>query len=199
MAGPEQKSRAGFILGWLWTVLAGLAGIGLFYLGQTLAGVTLVLSALTACPPAASALEKQTGARLGGGLRLALVIVFAGLAVLSFAQNPAGLEKLAAVTAPAPLQPKTLLVDQGDFGNKTTKLFTPQGKDWDLQWSFDCTSLGDSGNFSARVMRQGGGAQENAVVEKISDHDSGTEHYHQGGTLYLQVVSECQWTVKVVG
>jgi hypothetical protein len=199
MAGPEQKSRAGFILGWLWTVLAGLAGIGLFYLGQTLAGVTLVLSALAACPPAASALEKQTGARLGGGLRLALVIVFAGLAVLSFAQNPAGLAKLAAVTAPAPNQPKTLLVDQGDFGNKTTKLFTPQGKDWDLQWSFDCTSLGDSGNFSARVMRQGGGALENAVVEKINDHDSGTEHYHQGGTLYLQVVSECQWTVKVVG
>jgi hypothetical protein len=199
MTGSEQKFRDGLVFGWFWTGLAASAAIGLFYLGQALAGVTLVLSALAACPPVVATLEKRTGASLGGGLRLALVIVFAGLAVLSFAQNPAGLAKLAAVTAPAPLQPKTLLVDQGDFGNKTTKLFTPQGKDWDLLWSFDCTSLGDSGNFSARVMRQGGGALENAVVEKISDHDSGTEHYHQGGTLYLQVVSECQWTVKVVG
>ena len=187
------------VLGWLWTVLAGLAGAGLFYLGQTLAGVTLVLSALAACPPAVSLLEKQSGAKLGGGFRLALAGIFAGLGVLSLAQNPAGLEKLAAVTAPAPLQPKTLLVDQGDFGNKTTKIFTPQGKNWDLQWSFDCTSLGDSGNFSAKVMRQGGGALENATVEKISDHDSGTEHYTQAGSFFLQVVSECQWTVKVTG
>jgi hypothetical protein len=89
--------------------------------------------------------------------------------------------------------------DHGDFGNKATRLFTPQGADWSLQWSFDCASLGDSGNFSVRVMRQGGGASGIAAVERISDHDSGDEHYHQAGTYYLQVVSECQWSVKVMG
>jgi hypothetical protein len=189
----------GFVFGWLWTVLAGLAAIGLFYLGQALAGVTLVLSALAACPPAVTALEKQTGAKLGGGFRLVLVIVFAGLGVLSLAQNPAGLAKLTALNAPPPIQPKTLQTDQGDFGNKTTKIFTTQGKNWDLQWSFDCASLGDNGNFSVKVMRASGGALENAVVEKINDHDSGVEHYTQGGSFFLQVVSECQWTVKVTG
>jgi hypothetical protein len=185
-----------YVLGWIWTVVAAVAGaIGLFYLGQMLAGITLILSALAACPLTVSLLERQTGTKLGGGLALVLVLIFAGLAGLSVLQNPAGLKRL--LPSPPPIQMKTLLQDQGDFGNKTTKLFTPQGADWTLQWSFDCAGLGDSGNFRAKIMRQGGGAL--ASVEKINDHDSGTEHYHQAGTFYLEVVSECQWTVRVTG
>ncbi|HWY60294.1 MAG TPA: hypothetical protein VNW15_00185 [Rhizomicrobium sp.] len=205
MAGTEQAGQKpasaftiGFILGWTWTVLAAGAGaIAFVYLGQPLAGVTLVLSALAACPLAVSILEKQAGTKLGGGPRLILALIFAGLAGLSLEQNPAGWEKL--VAGPAPPQAKTLLEDQGDFGNKTTKLFTPQGKDWTLQWSFDCASLGDSGNFNAKLMRQDGGASPIATVEKINDRDSGTEQFHQSGTFYLQVVSECRWTIKVDG
>ena len=186
----------GNVLAWSWTVLAAVAGaFGFLVPGQALAGITLILSALAACPLTVSLLERQTGTKLGGGLRLVLAVIFAGLAGLSVAQNPAELKRL--LPSPLPIQAKILLQDQGDFGNKTTKVFTPQGTDWTLQWSFDCASLGDSGNFSAKIMRQGSGVL--ASVEKINDHDSGTEHYHQAGTFYLEVVSECQWTVRVSG
>jgi hypothetical protein len=203
MAGTEQGGKkptqaTGFILGWIWTALAGGAGaIVLFHPGQGLTGIALILSALAACPLTTSLLERQAGTWLPAGFRLALVVIFAGLAGLSIAQNPAGLATL--LPAAPPVQAKTLLEDSGDFGNKTTKLFTPQGKDWELQWSFDCASLGDSGNFNAKVMRKGGNDSPYAAVERINDRDSGTERYHDGGTFYLQVVSECRWDVKVLG
>ena len=192
--GPKRS--AGFVLGWIWTLVAGGAGAaGLFHFGQALTGSALILSALAACPLISVLLERQ-GTRLGAGLRLGLALVFAGLAGLGIAQHPpaTGLERPA---APAPV--KTLLEDSGDFGNKATKVFTPPGKDWNLEWSFDCASLGDSGNFRLRVMRQGGGDSAMAAVERINDRDSSTEHYHQTGTFYLEVVSECRWNIKAVG
>jgi hypothetical protein len=85
----------------------------------------------------------------------------------------------------------------GDFGNLTTKPFTPQGADWTLEWSFDCAGLGDSGNFTAKVVEAGGSVL--ASVERINDRDAGTEHYHQAGIFSLQIVSECKWSLRVRG
>jgi hypothetical protein len=197
--GSARTFTPGLALGWAWTILASCAAaVCLLHPGLALPGVTLFLSALAACPSAPSLLEK-TGTKLGSGARLALVFIFAGLAGLSLAQNPTAKSLLPRAAAPAPLPAKTLLEDHGDFGNKASRLFTPQGADWNLQWSFDCASLGDSGNFSVKVMRQGGAASGLAAVERINDRDSGVEHYRQVGTFYLQVVSECQWSVRVVG
>jgi hypothetical protein len=142
-------------------------------------------------------LETRTGAKLGGGLRLALAVIFASLGGLNLAQNPPAKILAGLHPAPAPAAIKTLLEEHGDFGNQKTKLFTVPGPDWELAWSFDCAGLGDSGNFSVKVMRAG--ASVIASVEKIGDRDSGTEHYRQSGAFYLQVVSECQWQVRVAG
>lgn len=203
MAGPEGQQPAGtvtpaFVLSWAWTALAAAAGLYfLFQPGLALAGITLLLSALAACPLSATLLEKQAGARLSGGLRLALAVIFAGLAGLNVMQNPAALRIPATAKAPPPAT--VLLEAYGQFGNQKTKAFTPPGKDWDLEWSFDCSGLGDSGIFNAKVMRQGGGVSANAEVNKINASDSGTEHYHEGGALYLDITSECKWNVKVSG
>lgn len=189
--GPEK------IFAWGWTVLA-LCG-GLFALSlpdQAVTGVTLILSAIIACPPSAVIIEKQMGARLSGGLRLALVVVFAGVAGLSFAQN--GRRFFRASLPPAPPPPKTLLEADAN-GNTKTRAFTTQGPDWTLNWSFDCAVLGDSGIFNVKVMRQDGKESGNAPVDKIDAADSGAEHYKQGGTFYLDVISECPWHIRVDG
>jgi hypothetical protein len=187
------------VLAWLWAGLAGLAGALLFLRpGQILSGILLLLSALAACPLCVSLLEKQSGTRLGGGSRLVLVLAFAALAGIGIAQNPAAMKSwLPAPSVPPVPVPKTLLEANGDFGNLATKAFTPQGADWTLEWSFDCASLGDSGNFRAQVVRSGGAVLAN--VERISERDSGTERYHATGTFTLQVVSECKWSVRVTG
>ena len=185
------------ILGWGWTVLA-LAG-GFFALtlpGEAVTGVTLVLSAIIACPPAALLIEKQTGTRMGGGLRLALVIIFAGIAGLSFAQ--AGARFFRPAPPPPPPLPKTLLEADAN-GNTKTKPFTTQGAQWTLNWSFDCAMLGDSGIFNVKIMRADGKESANPPVEKINAADSGAERYKQGGTFYLDVISECPWHIRVDG
>jgi hypothetical protein len=191
--------REGTMLAWLWTVAAALAGVWLFLRSsQVLAGVLLLLSAIAACPLSVSLAERQSGLRLSGGLRAGIALLFAGLAALGIAQNPAALSQLLPHRPPpAPSPAKTLMAASGDFGNQTSKPFTTQGADWNREWSFDCASLGDSGNFSVKVTRTDGSVL--ASVEKINDRDSGTEHYHQAGTFHLQIVSECRWNVRASG
>ena len=185
------------ILGWGWTVLA--LGGGLFALSlpsQAVTGVTLIVSAIIACPPAALLIERQMGARLSGGLRLTLVVVFAGIAALSFAQNGGRFLRQAAPAAPPAA--KTLLEADAN-GNTKTKQFTTQGAEWTLNWSFDCAVLGDSGIFNVKVMAADGKESANPPVEKIDAANSGVEHYKQGGTFYLDVISECPWHIRVDG
>jgi hypothetical protein len=187
------------IMAWLWTVLAACAGVVLLsHAGQALPGILLLLSALAACPLSQSFLEKQAGMTLGAGPRLVLASIFVALAGVGIAQNmPALYGWLPRAPASTPVVPKTLVQESGDFGNKRSKLFTPQGADWTLEWSFDCASLGDSGNFNVKITRPGGDIF--ASVEKTGDRDSGTEHYRQAGSFYLQVVSECRWQVRAAG
>ena len=115
---------------------------------------------------------------------------------LSFAQN--GGRFFRTQPPPAPPPPKTLLEADAN-GNTKTKMFTTQGSGWTLNWSFDCAVLGDSGIFNVKIMRQDGKESANPPVEKINESDSGAEHYKQGGTFYLDVISECPWHVRANG
>ena len=55
-------------MGWGWTVIGLAAGLlAVSVPGQAVSGVTLILSAIIACPPSAVIIEKQMGARLSGG------------------------------------------------------------------------------------------------------------------------------------
>ncbi len=190
--------KRGVVLGWLWALLTFAGAVFSLLLGQWLTGLLLLLSALPACPLTLPLLAKLTGVRPAGGLRVTLAVLFVLLAGLSVAQNPALLRRIQALNAPPPPPPpKTLAEAQGDFGNLTTKTFTTQGKDWTLDWSLDCTALGDNGVLNVKVLRPDGSVF--AEVNQVSDRYSGTEHYHRGGSFHLKIVSECQWSVRARG
>jgi hypothetical protein len=111
---------------------------------------------------------------------------------------PADADDTPAVTSTAP--PKTtakpagtVLLNIKGSGTKTTQKFSAK-EDWDLRWSFDCANFGTEGNFI--VDPTGDGFV--TPVNQLGKRGSGVEHYHSGGTYYLEVISECDWTLKAV-
>lgn len=87
--------------------------------------------------------------------------------------------------------PVTLLELSGS-GTKTTQSFSARG-DWDLEWSYDCSSFGMEGNFI--VSGQGFNV---LGVNQLGPKGSGVEHYHDGGSGHLEIISTCDWTVRAV-
>jgi hypothetical protein len=99
-------------------------------------------------------------------------------------------------TAPKPKpkpKPKTVLSESG-HGIKTTKRFTVHG-DWDLHYTYSCTSFGMKGNF---IITTGGTDFPMPLANELGMKGTETTHQHDGGTLYLDVNSECSWTIKVI-
>lgn len=92
----------------------------------------------------------------------------------------------------APAKPRTVLTESGN-GIKDTAKFTVSG-DWDLQYSFDCSNFGQSGNFSVYEDYPDGDILTNELAKKGTD----VTHEHEGGTHWLKVSSECSWKIKVV-
>jgi len=104
----------------------------------------------------------------------------------------------ASTPAPAPAAMQTLLNISGS-GTKTTESFTAAGS-WNLIWSYDCSNFGDQGNFQVTAYDPSGQPDFNInPVNELGASGSDTEYYHQGGTYYLEVNSECNWTLKVEG
>jgi hypothetical protein len=65
-------------------------------------------------------------------------------------------------------------------------------KEWDEQWSYDCTSFGRPRNFITTINGYGsapgtadGGANE------LGTGISGVNHYYDTGTFSIDVNSEC--------
>jgi hypothetical protein len=102
-----------------------------------------------------------------------------------------------------------VLVDQRGSGpgGETTEVFTVGG-DWDLRWSYDCSSsLGnqypklDQCDFSLTV-KQLSDCQVSPENQGIAQHgvpDHGVVHYHTGGTFYFLIDSYGSWTFTVTG
>lgn len=94
--------------------------------------------------------------------------------------------------------PQTLL-DLSGSGTKTTQKFTAGG-DWDLNWTYNCSNFGGQGNFQVMIYDGSGSLSfQNAMVNQLGKSDTGVEHYHNAGTYYFVVNSECKWSVKVQG
>ena len=109
-------------------------------------------------------------------------------------------EKKAAAPAPAPVAatPQVLL-DLSGNGTKTTQKFTA-GKDWDLNWSYNCSNFGQDGNFQVFIYDGNGQMSfRNSPVNQLGASDSGVEHYHNGGEFYFTVNSVCSWKIQVKG
>ncbi len=92
----------------------------------------------------------------------------------------------------APTKPRTVLTESGN-GVKSTAKFTVSG-DWDLHYSFDCSSFGSTGNFTVTE----GGTLGDLLVNELAAKGRDVTHRHDSGTKYLEINSECSWKVEAV-
>jgi len=82
-------------------------------------------------------------------------------------------------------------------GTNSTEVFKVDG-DWDLEWKFDCASVGIEGTFMIDIYDAAGQMSFDLLpVLQHGESGSGVEHYHRGGDLYLNVISICDWEVTV--
>jgi hypothetical protein len=100
--------------------------------------------------------------------------------------------------APAPHQAVVLLQLKGS-GTKSTQTFTAPSN-WTLDYTYDCSSFSSGrGNFQVYIFNVDGSMSPASGVNQLGSTGSDTEYYHQGGSLYLEVNSECSWTVTAKG
>jgi hypothetical protein len=98
--------------------------------------------------------------------------------------------------SPPPPSPVTLLSIQGS-GIQTTEKFTTTSDDWDMAYLYDCSSfIGGTGNFIVNIYN-GDGSLDDIGANELGAGALKIQHFHQGGTFYLSINSECNWTVKV--
>jgi hypothetical protein len=92
-------------------------------------------------------------------------------------------------------------------GGQTTEVFTVDG-DWDLAWSYDCSSsLGnqfpklDQCDFflTVKQMSDCQVSLQNHGITQHSAKNQGVAHYHAGGTFYFVVEAYGSWTITVTG
>lgn len=103
-----------------------------------------------------------------------------------------------ATKAPAAKAPVVLL-DLTGTGTKQTQKFTAGG-DWDLNWTYDCTSFGYAGNFIVMVYNGDGTLSfENTSVNQTGKKGADVQHYHKSGQYYLSILSECNYTIHTTG
>ena len=216
-SGETKHITFGFVVAWIFAVFVGVPGIMMLFEHQAEGGVVLILAALVALPPMNAFVQRKTKISLSSGLRVAAVIILCVIAGAVLSQGsilgstptasvPAITDKAAAapeqVTQEAsqpPVAPKVLLSIKGS-GTKTTQIFTAAAG-WDLSYTYNCSDSGlPQGNFQVYVYNSNGSVSlSNAAVNELGASGSDVEHYHSGGSFYLEVNSECSWTVTVKG
>jgi hypothetical protein len=101
--------------------------------------------------------------------------------------------------APTTTSTVQVLVNQSGSGQASLAQFAVSNPAWDLDWSYDCSSFGQSGNFIVDVMGSGSAADTtDSGVNQLGSSGQGVEHYYDQGTFQLVIDSECSWAVKVV-
>jgi hypothetical protein len=103
----------------------------------------------------------------------------------------------AATTAPPSASPspaaRTVATYSGS-GIENTPQFSVTAT-WKLDYSFDCSDFGSSGNFI--VMEDGSFGAMN--VNGLAMSKSGSSYaYDDAGRHYLEINSECSWSVKII-
>lgn len=133
-----------------------------------------------------------------------LFVLIAALGASRSSQSPAATAPAAGTQAAAPAQstpaaraaaPKTVATFTGS-GTQKTAQFTVTST-WALSYAFDCSSFGYKGNF--QVFTDGGSDFSGVTVNDLAMSKSAVTYaYNDAGTHYLEVSSECSWTVKVI-
>lgn len=163
--------------------------------------------------------ETPPQGRRGSGLVIALSVVLSGilLAGIGFALHDRREDQRNAITgqpqpappgaaaggvAGPPVMPNVvasamLLMAQGD-GTARTALFTT-GDNWTLAFGFDCAHHGGSGRFTAGLYSPAGQLQAVPVDTSGQQGGSTVAVHSPGGQHYLEVTTECVWTLTVPG
>jgi len=158
-------------------------------------------SAVAAQVPSGYEIKKKGhGLRNGaiGCLGLIVLIVIISIAAAN-ANHSGGSNNPAASTPAASTAPVALkvLLDKTGSGINKTRDFTAGG-DWEIDWSYDCTSFGSQGNFAIAVYNADG-SLDDIAANQLGKKGSDVSNEHQGGTYYLEMNSECNWHVIVKG
>lgn len=151
-------------------------------------------------PPRRS--RKGLFAFLGCGGATALFILVAALAGSHSAPTssvpPVAVSTRAAAPATTAAQAAARPVAVASFsgsGIENTPKFAV-GANWALSYAFSCSSFGSTGNFI--VLTDGGSDFSGVIVNDLAMSKQGiTYAYNDGGAHYLEVNSECAWSVKI--
>lgn len=94
-------------------------------------------------------------------------------------------------------KPKVLLDQTGQGAPTTPKQFNaPQ--QWSLNYKFDCSVFGTTGNFIVTVTGVDGLPVAVPVNAVAASGNPSTQVYNSG-TLHLEINSECSWHVTILG
>jgi hypothetical protein len=86
----------------------------------------------------------------------------------------------------------------GGTGAKTTPTFAITTADWDLQWSYDCSSVPVVRRGFQAFAYTATGTLAGAVHGQAGAKGSDTERFHDGpGSFSVKVGSPCPWSINV--
>jgi hypothetical protein len=138
------------------------------------------------------------------GAILLIVIISAALAgsppstkVTASARTPAAATSSSTSAAPAP--PRQLFNLSGTGSGETPAFDGPSH--YRVTYSFDCSNVGQSGNFALLPEDSNGNAVAGALVNRLAASGNGTADGYDLGTqkgMHLQILSECRWQVSGV-
>lgn len=100
----------------------------------------------------------------------------------------------ATLALPTPATTGQMLFDLEGNGIKTTqRLQVPD--EWAIAWSYDCSGFnGGNGMFVIWVQ----GDKIDLVANQLTASGHDVSYEHSGGSIYLKIISECAWHVRVV-
>lgn len=107
--------------------------------------------------------------------------------------SPSPVQKVVTVTVTPP--PPTNAFQVSGSGTNTTKPFTITADQWTLNYKYDCSAFGTTGNFAVDVA--GSDGSDDVAVNELGAGKSGSTTEYASGTFHLTVNSECDWTIRV--
>jgi hypothetical protein len=98
-----------------------------------------------------------------------------------------------AVSATAAQAAPVVLYSKTGSGTGSSPTFTT-GAEWQVQYTYDCTAFGQSGNFMVNS------EDMQLTINQLGMTGADTDYVHNDpGSHSLSIDSECAWTIKVLG
>jgi hypothetical protein len=171
-------------------LITGIIGASLSGGGTAPVGATTAVQTVTVTAPAVT-VTKTVAASPAPTVTVTKTVAAAPAPTVTVTQTVTA--DAAPPAAPAAPPAPAVIYEKSGSGITTTPNFTTPAE-WQIQWSYDCSKFGTTGNFI--VMSEDFQANVNQLGAGGTD---ATYVHGDPGTHSLQINSECSWTVKVVG